>query len=58
MFTPNVLGLALGAALVELVDHRLLLPVFGGAPPATAAAPAQRRAARTASRSASDANPA
>ncbi|MFJ6702446.1 MULTISPECIES: MFS transporter [unclassified Streptomyces] len=58
MFTPNVLGLVLGAALVELVDHRLLLPVLGGALLATAAALGQRRAARTAARSASDANPA
>ena len=58
MFTPNVLGLAVGAALVELVDHRLLLPVFGGALLATAGSLAQRSASRTAARSPSDANPA
>ncbi|MBW8796030.1 MAG: MFS transporter [Streptomyces sp.] len=58
MFTPNVAGLAVGAALVELVDHRLLLPVFGGALFLTAGALAQRSASRTAARSPSDANPA
>ncbi|MEU2619063.1 MFS transporter [Streptomyces sp. NPDC007157] len=58
MFTPNVIGLAVGAALVELVDHRLLLTVFGGALLATAWSLAQRSAARTAARSPSDANPA
>ncbi|MER5788785.1 MFS transporter [Streptomyces sp. NPDC001980] len=58
MFTPNVLGLAAGAALVELVDHRLLLPVFGGALLLTAGSLAQRNASRTADRSPSDANPA
>lgn len=29
VFTPNVVGLAAGAALVELTDHRLLLTVTG-----------------------------
>ncbi|MFJ4789875.1 MFS transporter [Streptomyces sp. NPDC088794] len=29
MFTPNVLGLALGAAVVEVTDHRLVLAVLG-----------------------------
>ncbi|MFD3587144.1 MFS transporter [Streptomyces sp. NPDC058683] len=58
MFTPNVLGLAVGAALVELVDHRLLLAVFGGALLATAGSLARRSASRTAARSPSDANPA
>ncbi|MET7295224.1 MFS transporter [Streptomyces griseoloalbus] len=38
VFTPNVLGLAAGAALVELVDHRLLLAVSGCALAATATA--------------------
>ncbi|MFD7690744.1 MFS transporter [Streptomyces sp. NPDC059781] len=38
VFTPNVLGLAAGAALVELFDHRLLLVVIGFALAATAAA--------------------
>ncbi|MFD4597655.1 MFS transporter [Streptomyces sp. NPDC058464] len=58
MFTPNVVGLAVGAALVELVDHRLLLLLFGGALLATAGSLAQRNASRTAARSPSDANPA
>ncbi|MFD8719718.1 MFS transporter [Streptomyces sp. NPDC059629] len=58
MFTPNVIGLAVGAALVELVDLRLLLAVLGGALLATAGALAQRSASRTAARSPSDANPA
>lgn len=60
VFAPNVLGLAAGAALVELLDHRLLLAVLGAALAAVAAALLQRPASaeRTASRSASDANPA
>ncbi|MFK0278962.1 MFS transporter [Streptomyces sp. NPDC090499] len=58
MFAPNVLGLAVGAALVELVDHRLLLPVLGGALLLTAGSLAHRSASRTAARSPSDANPA
>ncbi|KOT36790.1 membrane protein [Streptomyces caelestis] len=37
VFSPNVLGLAAGAALVELVDHRLLLAVLGAALAVTAA---------------------
>lgn len=60
VFAPNVLGLAAGAALVELVGLRLLLPILGAVWLATALpllhSPA--RADRTASRSASDANPA
>ncbi|GGW88957.1 MFS transporter [Streptomyces malachitofuscus] len=36
VFTPNVLGLAAGAALVELVDHRLLLAALGATLAATA----------------------
>ncbi|MFI5682810.1 hypothetical protein [Streptomyces sp. NPDC051636] len=58
MFTPN--GPAVGAGLVVLVDHRLLLILFGLALLTTTAALAQRAdsAARTAARSASDANPA
>lgn len=49
-----------GAALVELVDHRLPLVLFGLALLATTAFLAQRpdRASRTAARSMSDANPA
>jgi MFS family permease len=60
VFTPNVIGLAVGAALVELVDHRLLLVLCGLALLATTASLAQRpdRASRTADRSPSDANPA
>ncbi|MBD0842511.1 MFS transporter [Streptomyces sp. TRM68416] len=54
MFTPNVVGLAVGAALVEPVDHRLLLTVTGAALLLTAF----QSAARTSSRSASEANPA
>ncbi|MGW5654498.1 hypothetical protein [Streptomyces humi] len=45
-------------SLVELVGHRLLLVVLGGALLRTACAPAQRSADRTAARSSSDANPA
>ncbi|MFJ9657951.1 MFS transporter [Streptomyces griseoflavus] len=37
VFSPNVLGLAVGAALVELLDHRLLLAAAGGALAVTAA---------------------
>ncbi|MGW2639599.1 MFS transporter [Streptomyces sp. NPDC001348] len=58
MFTPNVAGLAVGAALVGLVDHRLPLVLLGGALLATAGSLAQRSASRTAARSPSDANPA
>ncbi|WP_425246569.1 MFS transporter [Streptomyces sp. NEAU-NA10] len=60
VFTPNVIGLAVGAALVELVDHRLLLVLFGLALLATTAVLAQSTASasRTAARSPSDASPA
>ncbi|MFE9024193.1 MFS transporter [Streptomyces sp. NPDC007808] len=60
VFTPNVIGLAVGAALVELLDVRAVLIVIGLVWPVTALAPLQRaaRASRTATRSASDANPA
>lgn len=37
VYTPNVLGLAAGAALVELLDHRLLLAALGCALTTTAA---------------------
>lgn len=60
VFTPNVLGLAAGAALVELVDQRPLLAVLG-AVWLTVALPLLQRpasASRTDSRSPSDANPA
>ncbi|MFA3874604.1 MFS transporter [Streptomyces sp. MMCC 100] len=42
VFTPNVLGLAAGAALVELTDLRLLLPAVGAVLLATATATASR----------------
>ncbi|WP_436850348.1 hypothetical protein [Streptomyces massasporeus] len=38
MFTPNVVGLAAGAALAELVDHRPVLVALGVALLVTAAA--------------------
>ncbi|MDG9715128.1 MFS transporter [Streptomyces sp. DH24] len=38
VFTPNVLGLAAGAVLVEVADHRLLLTALGAALLLTAAA--------------------
>ncbi|MFD5742293.1 MFS transporter [Streptomyces massasporeus] len=60
VFTPNVLGLAAGAALVELVDHRLVLVALGVALLVTAVPLCQSpaRAERTVSRSSSDASPA
>ncbi|MEU6244732.1 MFS transporter [Streptomyces sp. NPDC047024] len=60
VFAPNVLGLALGAALVETADLWLLLPLYALPLFATAALLAQcpDRASRTAARSPSDANPA
>ncbi|MFB7497701.1 MFS transporter [Streptomyces sp. NPDC056161] len=59
MFTPNVVGLAAGAALVEVADVRLLLPLLGVALLTTALSLAQRpaSASRTAARSPSDASP-
>ncbi|MGW2699719.1 MFS transporter [Streptomyces sp. NPDC001340] len=61
MFTPNVVGLAVGAGLVELAGPGLLLPLYGLALLLTAATLATQRtpsASRTAARSPSDANPA
>ncbi|MEV6295210.1 MFS transporter [Streptomyces sp. NPDC051896] len=60
VLTPNAVGLAVGAGLVELVSPALLLPVYGLALLGTAASLAQRAdsASRTAARSLSDANPA
>ncbi|MFF8019111.1 MFS transporter [Streptomyces sp. NPDC007929] len=60
VYTPNVVGLAAGAGLVELVDHRLVLVVLGVALLVTAASLGQSRARaeRTDSRSPSDASPA
>ncbi|MET7734418.1 MFS transporter [Streptomyces sp. NPDC005402] len=60
VYTPNVLGLAAGAALVELVDQRPLSAVLGVAWLAVALPLFQRAASpsRIADRSPSDANPA
>jgi Na+/melibiose symporter-like transporter len=60
MFTPNVLGLAAGAALVELADYRPVLVALGVVllVPAAALLRSPASAERTASRSPSDANPA
>ncbi|MEU6667218.1 MFS transporter [Streptomyces sp. NPDC046727] len=60
LFTPNVLGLAVGAGLVELAGPGLLLPALGLALLLTAVPLAQRAesASRTEARSPSDANPA
>ncbi|MEU1315691.1 MFS transporter [Streptomyces tibetensis] len=60
VFTPNVVGLAAGAALVELVSHRLVLVALGVVLLVTAAALRQSPASaeRTISRSSSDASPA
>ncbi|MEV5166006.1 MFS transporter [Streptomyces werraensis] len=61
VFTPNVAGLAAGAALVEVLDHRAQLAGLGMVLAVTAAVLLGQRAAsadRTAARSASDASPA
>jgi hypothetical protein len=60
MFTPNLIGLAAGAVLVELLDQQLLSAVLGLVWLGTAAPLLQRAASvsRTAARSPSDANPA
>lgn len=60
VFAPNALGLAMGAALVELVDQQPLSAVLGVVWLATALPLFQRPASaeRIASRSPSDANPA
>ncbi|WP_328746186.1 MFS transporter [Streptomyces sp. NBC_00285] len=60
VYAPNVLGLAVGAALVELVGQRPLSAVLGVVWLATAVPLFQRpaSASRIASRSPSDANPA
>ncbi len=60
VFVPNVVGLAAGAGLVEVVDRRLLLVLLGLGLLVTAGWLAQRPASaeRTAARSPSDANPA
>lgn len=61
VYTPNVVGLAAGAALVELVDHRVQLVALGVVLGVTAGVLLGQRPAsadRTAARSASDASPA
>ncbi|MFJ4949131.1 MFS transporter [Streptomyces sp. NPDC088760] len=60
VFAPTVLGLAVGAGLVELAGPGLLLPLCGGALLLTALALLQRAASasRTAATSPSDASPA
>ncbi|MGW7820692.1 MFS transporter [Streptomyces puniciscabiei] len=60
VFTPNVIGLGVGAGLVELASPAVLLPVYGLALLATAVSLVQRAesASRTEARSPSDANPA
>ncbi|KMS71959.1 membrane protein [Streptomyces viridochromogenes] len=60
VFTPNVIGLAAGAALVELLDVRLVLVVLGLVWLATALPLLQSAArhSRTDTKSPSDANPA
>lgn len=60
VFAPNVIGLAVGAALVELLDVRLLLAVLGLAWLVSAMPLFQSAASasRTATKSPSDANPA
>ncbi|GAA3966199.1 hypothetical protein GCM10022384_17260 [Streptomyces marokkonensis] len=44
VFTPDVAGPALGAALVEPTDFRILLPALGAVPPAPAVPLARRSA--------------
>lgn len=60
MFAPTAIGLAVGAALVELVAHQVLLAAYALALLLTTVPLFQRRASasRTTSRSPSDANPA
>ncbi|MFD3892796.1 MFS transporter [Streptomyces cellulosae] len=61
VFTPNVIGLAAGAGLVELIGHRTQLTGLGATLGVTAAVLLGQRpasAGRTEARSASDASPA
>ncbi len=63
LFAPSAVGLALGAGLVELVDHRVLLAVLGAARlvtvvPFLRSQPSRASASVTSDRSSSDANPA
>ncbi|MEU9961902.1 MFS transporter [Streptomyces sp. NPDC050982] len=63
LFAPTAVGLALGAGLVELVDHRVLLAVLGlvrlvTVAPLLRSQPSRASASPTSDRSSSDANPA
>lgn len=63
LFAPTAVGLALGAGLVELVDHRVLLAVLGlvrlvTVVPLLRTQPSRASASVTSDRSPSDANPA
>lgn len=63
LFAPTAVGLALGAGLVELVDHRVLLAVLGlvrlvTVVPLLRTQPSRASASVTSDRSSSDANPA
>lgn len=63
IFAPNAVGLALGAGLVELVDHQVLLVTFGlirlvTVVPLLRRQPSRASASATSDRSSSDANPA
>lgn len=63
LFAPTAVGLALGAGLVELVDHRVLLAALGlvrlvTVVPLLRTQPSRASASVTSDRSSSDANPA
>lgn len=63
IFAPNAVGLALGAGLVELVDHQVLLVTFGlirlvTVVPLLRRQPSRASASAMSDRSSSDANPA
>ncbi|MFE9648613.1 MFS transporter [Streptomyces sp. NPDC006365] len=62
VFAPNAVGLALGAGLVELVDHQVLLVTLGlirlvTVVPLLSRQPSRASASATSDRSSSDANP-
>ncbi|MFD1659784.1 MFS transporter [Streptomyces caeni] len=59
LYAPNAIGLAVGAAVVEAIGHRVVLVVVGLLLPVAVTPLLHRptRASRTASRSPSDANP-
>jgi hypothetical protein len=63
IFAPNAVGLVLGAGLVELVDHQVLLVTLGlirlvTVVPLLRRQPSRASASATSDRSSSDANPA